>query len=256
MKSLHTIGLAGRLFKSNSGNVFNQIRNQSLKSAISLSSSRSLYPVTRTGLNFIEFKHRYSTASAPPPPTPIDKDAKGKLILNRINRAFTFSFATVLVVIGSAVAVLVLYLIFSELFLPTGDTRTFNKAVKLVEQSEKAQSALNFEAGTRLKAHGESHGGGNWVRNRPVHGLRSVGKDGKYHLLMKFHVKSDAGRHGTVVLEQIDNSFWSSDFAYIALDIAGEKRIWIIEPKWKSKDYVPKKGNGFLGLKWGPKNEE
>jgi import inner membrane translocase subunit TIM21 len=211
--------------------------------------------VQRLGLNI---KH-YSTASAPPPPPPptSDKNAKGKRILSRINRAFTFSFATVIVVAGTGIALLVVYLILSELFLPSGDTRTFNKAVKLVEKNEQAQQAMGFAAGTRLKAYGDSHGD-NWVRNRPVHGLRSKGKDGKDHLLMKFHVEALNGKHGYVVLEQVDTSFWSSEFSYIALDIPGQKRIWIIEPKWKSKDYIPKlnNGTGFLGLKWGPKKDD
>lgn len=202
----------------------------------------------------------YSTKSAPPPPPPPptshDKNAKGKAILNRVSRVFTFSFSSLLVVGALAIAILVLYLILSELFLPSGDTKTFNKAVKLVEQHTQAQQALQLEPGRRLKAYGET-AGDKWVRNRPVQSIRSKGKDGNDHLVMKFHVESDAGRHGTVTLEQIDTSFWSLEFAYVALDVRGSKRIYIIEPKFQARNYVPRqRGLGFLGLKWGPKKDD
>ncbi|KAK6457864.1 TIM21-domain-containing protein [Scheffersomyces xylosifermentans] len=202
----------------------------------------------------------YSTttesSSAPPPPPQHDKNAKGKKILNKATRAFTFSLSSVIVLAAAGVALLVVYLILSELFLPSGDTRTFNKAVKLVEKNELAQKLLEFKAGDRLKAYGEV-ASDRWVRNRPVHSVRTKGQDGKDHHLMKFHVESDNGKHATVTLEQVDNSFWSSDFAYIALDKAGAKRIYIVEPKFNHKNYVPqlRDNNGFLGLKWGPKKD-
>ncbi|KAK6202663.1 TIM21-domain-containing protein [Scheffersomyces amazonensis] len=210
--------------------------------------------------------HAYSTkttASSPPPPpppsdnsTPHDKNAKGKVILKRASRAFTFSLSSLIVLGGTGIALLVVYLILSELLLPSGDTRTFNKAVKLVEKNELAQKLLDFKKGDRLKAYGEV-AGDRWVRNRPVQSIRTKAKDGKDHLVMKFHVESDNGKHGRVTLEQIDTSFWSSEFAYISLEVAGGKRIYIIEPKFQSKNYVPPVSNstGFLGLKWGPKRD-
>lgn len=207
---------------------------------------------------FMNIAKKYSTGTAPPPPPPPhhDKNAKGKRILDRISRAFTFSLSSAIVFAAAGVALLVVYLILSELFLPSGDTRTFNKAVKLVEKNEEAHKVLRFEKGTRLKAYGEV-GPDAWVRNRPAHGVRGKGKDGKDHLFMRFHVVSDSGIHGTVSLEQVDKSFWSSEFSYIALDVPGQKRVFIIEPKHQSKNYIPKlNGNeGFLGLKWGPKKD-
>lgn len=159
-----------------------------------------------------------------------------------------------LVVGATGVALLVVYLILSELLLPSGDTKTFNKAVKLVELNAEAQRLLGFEPGHRLKAHGGSNGD-KWVRNRPAQSIRTKGKDGKDRLLMKFYVDSASGRHGSVSLEQIDLSFWSSEFAYVALDVPGAKRVYIVEPKYQAKNYVPKGSLGFLGLKWGPKKE-
>lgn len=201
----------------------------------------------------------YSTKAPPPPPPPSDKNARGRAILSRISRIFTFSVSSVLVLGALAVSGLVVYLILSELFLPSGDTKTFNKAVKLIEKNEEAQRLLAFEPGHRLKAYGEV-AGDQWVRNRPVQSVRQRGQDGKDRLVMRFHVESTSGRHGSVVLEQIDTSFWLSEFAYIALDIPGQKRIYIVGPKFASKNYVPNggvgSGSGFLGLKWGPKKGE
>ncbi|KAK6464785.1 TIM21-domain-containing protein [Scheffersomyces coipomensis] len=211
----------------------------------------------------LTINHRYSTKTAPPPPPPKqdgkpnhDKNAKGKVILNKASRAFTFSLSSLIVLGGTCIALLVVYLILSELFLPSGDTRTFNKAVKLVEKNELAQTMLNFKKGQRLKAYGEV-AGDRWVRNRPVQSIRTKGQDGKDRLVMHFHVESDSGKHGRVTLEQIDTSFWSSEFAYIALEVQGGKRIYIIEPKFQHKNYVPPISNnsGFLGLKWGPKKD-
>lgn len=227
-------------------------RNFHLKNAerpLRLNSPIAQKPVTL--LNFA----KYSTAPPPPPPPPADKNARGKLWLNRISRAFTFSVSSVLVVGALGVAGLVVYLILSELFLPSGDTRTFNKAVKLIEANENAQKALNFAPGERLKAYGEV-AGDKWVRNRPVQSIRKRDADGKDRLVMRFHVESNSGRHASAVLEQVDTSFWSSEFAYLALEMPNKHRINVVEPKFASKNYVPRLGNsGFLGLKWGPKKD-
>lgn len=199
---------------------------------------------------------RFNSTIPPPPPPPshADKDAKGKLILNRLSRAFTFLISTVMVVGALGVALLVVYLILSELFLPLGDTRTFNKAVKLVEHNEEAQRLLEFGPGERLKAYGETFGD-KWVRNRPAQSVRTKGADGKDHMLMRFHVESDAGKHGTVILEQVDQLFWEADFSYVALDTLGNKRVYVVEPKFARRPKVGGSEGGFLGLKWGPKKD-
>ncbi|KAF3990403.1 hypothetical protein FT663_02144 [Candidozyma haemuli var. vulneris] len=203
----------------------------------------------------------YSTKTAPPPPPPpkSDKNARGKAILSRITRFFTFSAATGMVIGAVAVSGLVIYLILSELFLPSGDTRTFNKALKEVENSAAAQQALGFNQGDRLKAFGET-GGDRWTRNRPAQSTKKRGPDGKDRMVMRFHVVSPHGRHASVILEQIDTSWWSSEFSYIALEMPNRKIVYVIEPKFSPKNFAPRgagfgKGTGFLGLNWGPKKD-
>lgn len=209
-------------------------------------------PVARMARpTFLPRLYSTKTAPPPPPPPPHDKNAKGKLILNKINRAFTWSALTVLVVGGVGISALVVSLIFSELFLPLGDTKTFNKAVRLVEADPKVQKVFEIEAGQRLKAHGDVTAG-KWVRNRPPQAVKMMGKDGVERLFMKFVVELPKnGKVGTVTLEQFDKTWWSSDFAYVALDVPGFKRHWVVEPAYKKKELL---GSGFLGLNWGPKS--
>lgn len=204
-------------------------------------------------------KARYSTRTAPPPPPPSpppsDKNLKGKRILNRISRAFTFSASTLLVIGAAGVAVLVLYLIISELFFPLGDTRTFNKAVDLIQQNEEAQKILGFTKGERLKAYGIVSAD-KWVRNRPVQSIkRKNPEDGKDHLYMKFKVETATGAYGVVTLEQIDDSWWSTKFKYIALDVPGHRTVYVIAPPRPKVAPSIGKGTGFLGLNWGPKKD-
>lgn len=253
-----------RPFRVNSTHRFSKA---TLPLARSLHFSTASHNAPRGSHNRVGFHHKpsallnfakYSTKTAPPPPPPppSDKNARGKALLSRISRIFTFSILSVLVVGALGVAGLVVYLILSELFLPSGDTRTFNKAVKLIEANENAQKALNFAPGERLKAYGEV-AGDKWVRNRPVQSIRQRGSDGKDRLVMRFHVESASGRHASAVLEQVDTSFWSSEFAYLALELPNKHRIYVVDPKFAPKNYVPRAGNsGFLGLKWGPKKDD
>lgn len=163
-------------------------------------------------------------------------------------------------VIGAvAVSGLVIYLILLELFLPSGDTVTFNKALKEVENSVAAQNALGFKQGDRLKAFGEG-GGDRWTRNRPAQGIKKRGADGKDRMVMRFHVITPHGRHASVILEQVDKSWWTSEFSYIALELPNKKLVYVIEPPFLGKSFAPRgagfgKGSGFLGLNWGPKKD-
>lgn len=198
---------------------------------------------------------RFYTTAPPPPPPPKDRNSKGRAILSRMSRAFTFSLSSVMVAGAIGLLGLVLYLIFSELFLPSGDTKTFNKALRLIESSEVAKKSLGFPEGERLKAYGDVPGG-KWIRNRPPQAVRQVGLDGKERLIMKFRVETKVGAHAIVTLEQVDTLWWLSEFAYIALDVPYQKRVYVVEPKFAPKAISGKpRLGGFLGLKWGPKED-
>lgn len=203
----------------------------------------------------------FSAKTVPPPPPPNPpKNEKGIHILNKISRFLNFSFSTMLVAVALLVTGVVFYLIFAELFLPSGQTKTFNKALKVIQSNEVAQKALNFAPGERLKAYGDIPGD-KWARNRPMQSAQKTGHDGKKHMFLRFHVESDSGKHATVMVEQVDTSFWNSEFAYIALDLENGKRAYVVEPKFSRSSYVTRgstslgSGNGFLGLNWGPKRD-
>lgn len=224
---------------------------------VGISCFSAIRPIGIRSIHLFQHK-KYSTASAPPPPPP-PKNAKSMKILSTISRFATFSISSLLVVGALGVSGMVIYLMFSELFLPSGETKTFNKALKVIESSEVAQKSLNFAPGERLKAYGDVPGD-KWVRNRPIQSARKKSADGKDIMVVKFHVETKSGKHATVLVEQIDTSFWTSEFSYIALDIYGGKRVYVVEPKFSSKNLVPRgsglgSGSGFLGLNWGPKKD-
>ncbi|KAI5959558.1 TIM21 [Candida pseudojiufengensis] len=227
--------------------------------------SSIIKPLISTTPNFkssiLNIYRNYSLKDTPiPPQPPKDKNLKGKKILNRINRAFTFSLSTILVIFASAISLLVIYLILSELLLPSGDTRTFNKAVKIIENSKDAQTILNFPQGERLKAYGIV-AADKWIRNRPVQSIKKRSTiDDKDHLFMQFQVETNQGKIGIVNLEQLDYTLFKTKFEYISLDVPGEKRIWVIEPEGLLRRQLmgnssTRTGSGFLGLNWGPKKD-
>lgn len=184
---------------------------------------------------------------------------KNQLIWTKIKKAFTFTAATGLVVGATGLAGLVIYLVVSEIALPSGDTQIFNKVVSLVEKDENCQKLLEFENGFRLKAYGESidykegsNTGSNWTRNRPIASTRRLDKNGKEHLFMRFHVESKT-KVGTVQLESIQSDVLHPEFKYIYLDVPGEKRYYLVQPpKPPSANLGLNLNNGgFLGVKWG-----
>ncbi|ODQ77132.1 hypothetical protein BABINDRAFT_42185 [Babjeviella inositovora NRRL Y-12698] len=185
----------------------------------------------------------YSTASSVQPPK-----APKVSLWTRLSRASTFVFASSLVLGAVSLAGFVIYLLFAEILLPSGETQVFNRAVSLIEKDAECQALLNFPAGERLKAYGETDGN-RWTRNRPIHSQKKEGKDGKSHLMMKFHVETNSGRHGSVTLENIEDSALESNFAYIALDIRGQKRHYVIAPKFNT--VARHKATGLFDLKWG-----
>lgn len=172
----------------------------------------------------------------------------------RIKTASTFAVATTVVLGAAGLAGLVIYLVVSEIVLPSGDTQVFNKAVSLIEKDEKAQELLQLEKGKRLKAYGESSDN-KWTRNRPIASTRRVDKSGKEHLFMRFHVESGT-KHGAVQLETIQADVLHPEYSYIYLDVPGEKRHYIIAPPRPKLLGSRDQNTGFLGVKWGPKKTD
>ncbi|SCU80552.1 LAMI_0B02916g1_1 [Lachancea mirantina] len=167
----------------------------------------------------------------------------------------TFAVSGVLVVGASGLAGLVIYLILSELFSPSGDTRMFNRAVSVVETDPAARQLLQCQDSEshkeRLKAYGELLTDDRWTRNRPISSVRRIGRDGKEHHYMRFHVESKAKLALVHVEARQSETSYVPDVISMYMDVPGEKRYYFIKPK---VSLPPRKG--FLGVNWGPKKEK
>lgn len=228
-------------------------QSQILSRSITLHNSLYQIPINRlysTTTSSSSSTSSSSTSSDSSKSSASDKSPKIPLWA-RIKTASTFAVATTVVIGAAGLAGLVIYLVVSEIVLPSGDTQVFNKAVSMIEKDEKAQELLQLEKGKRLKAYGESSDN-KWTRNRPIASTRRVDKSGKEHLFMRFHVESGS-RHGAVQLETVQADVLHPEYSYIYLDVPGEKRHYIISPPRPKLLGSRDQNTGFLGVKWGPK---
>lgn len=181
-------------------------------------------------------------------------NAKGKIgIWPRIKAFTTFTVSGTLVIGAVGLSAIVLYLITSELFSPSGDTRLFNRSVSIVEVDEPSRSLLqcddNGDNKERLKAYGEAFTRDKWTRNRPATSQKRLDKSGRSHYSMRFNVESKKKR-GLVHVEAVDSDeHYQPDLISLYIDVPGEKRHYLIKPKL-NKIVRP---SGFLGVQWGPK---
>ncbi|CEP63672.1 Tim21p LALA0_S08e07976g [Lachancea lanzarotensis] len=168
-------------------------------------------------------------------------------------KAFTsFTVSGALVVGASGLAGLVIYLLLQELFSPSGDTRLFNNAVSMVESDPEARELLlcndSGKSKERLKAYGELLTDDRWTRNRPILSTRRIGKDGREHHYLRFHVESKQKLALVHVEARESDKNYTPDLVSMYMDIPGEKRYYFIKPQVSIA-----KPKGFLGVNWGPK---
>lgn len=176
-------------------------------------------------------------------------------IWSRIKSFTTFTVSGTLVVGAIGLSAIVIYLITSELFSPSGDTRMFNRAVSLVEKDGSSRSLLqcedNGDTKERLRAYGEVFSRDRWTRNRPATSQKKLDKSGRFHYSMRFNVESKKTR-GLVHVEAVDShEHYQPDFVSLYIDVPGEKRHYLIKPKLNNIV----KPSGFLGVQWGPKRD-
>ncbi|EDO15983.1 hypothetical protein Kpol_499p11 [Vanderwaltozyma polyspora DSM 70294] len=173
----------------------------------------------------------------------------------RIKSFSTFTASGALVIGATGISTVVIYLILTELFSPSGDTQLFNRAVTLVEKDEIVRTLLQCDdtdnKKERLKAYGELYADDKWTRNRPIASNKRIDKNGKEHYLMRFHVESKQ-KMGLVHIEAVESEKrYQPDFVSVYIDIPGEKRYYLIKPKI-NRIVRPK---GFLGINWGPRKQ-
>lgn len=201
--------------------------------------------------------HNYSTFNASSQAnskTNGSQPKKSKPLWPRIKSFASFTISGVLVIGASGLAGLVIYLILSELFSPSGDTRLFNRAVSMVESDPVARELLQCtdseKSHERLKAYGELVTDSRWTRNRPISSTRRVGKDGKEHYYMRFHVESKQKLALVHVEARESEKHYTPDLISMYMDTPGHKRYYFVKPQ---VSVMKPKGKGFLGVHWGPK---
>ncbi|SCU90639.1 LANO_0D09450g1_1 [Lachancea nothofagi CBS 11611] len=170
----------------------------------------------------------------------------------RIKSFTSFTISGFLVVGASGLAGLVIYLLLQELFSPSGDTRMFNRAVSMVESDTTARELLQCKdtekSKERLKAYGELLTDDKWTRNRPIASTRRIGKDGKEHYYLRFHVESKQKLALIHVEARESEKRYTPDLISMYMDVPGQKRYYFIKPQ--AAIVKPK---GFLGVNWGPR---
>ncbi|KAG0661200.1 mitochondrial import inner membrane translocase subunit tim21 [Maudiozyma exigua] len=180
------------------------------------------------------------------------KSTKQTPLWLKLKNATTFTLSGVLVIGAIGISTIVIYLIGSELFSPSGDTQLFNRAVSLVQKDKQLRELLQSNDtlyNERLKAYGEMITHDRWTRNRPIVSKRRLDKDGNVHCFLRFHIESKK-KIGLVHCEAVEKQgSLLPDFISLYVDIKGEKRYFIIKPKLKKEP----KASGFLGVNWGPK---
>lgn len=102
----------------------------------------------------------------------------------------------------------------------------------------------------RLKAYGELLTDDKWTRNRPISSARRMGKDGKEHYYMRFHVESKRKMALIHVEARESEKHYTPDLISMYMDVPGQKRYYFIKPE---VSVIRPKGKGFLGVNWGPK---
>ncbi|OWB72981.1 hypothetical protein B5S31_g2711 [[Candida] boidinii] len=191
----------------------------------------------------------------------------GASIFNLFKRGSKFLISTSIVLGALGISSISLYLVFTELFSPSGETQTFNRVVSMIEKDEKSLKLLGYSdeeilknnGKIKLNAYGEIINDDRWTRNRPISATKFTGKDSKEHLLMRFFVESQY-KVGIVQLEAIDESFIEQNLIFVSIDVNGEQRHYLIggpsiQLKRNPNGLFNTNNGGFLGIKWGPKRD-
>ncbi|QPG76972.1 hypothetical protein FOA43_004366 [Brettanomyces nanus] len=193
------------------------------------------------------------------------KSKAHKSITERIRSGTKFLISSAIVLAALGVTTVSLYLVFKELFSPSGETPTFNRVVNKIEKNPECMKLLGYsddeiaKGSIKLKAYGDVPQD-RWTRDRPIRATQYTAKDGSERLLMRFFVESKY-KVGVVRVEAIEQNLLAQKFNYITLDVKGEKRYYLEgmaphSPSFKQPFSLFGSGNGFLGVKWGPQKKD
>ena len=178
-------------------------------------------------------------------------------LLKRISLFTSFSFYSVVVLSGVGLLGLVIYYFVSELLLPTSDVQLFNKTFSIIKKDPECQRLI----GTKMQAHGETNESGTnnkWARTRPLASKRGMDRYGREHVWLQFHIEGELLEPGTDALVRMGDDSWPAWIKrlWVPLPCAGtpnHPRVYLIDST--PNPAVKAKSSGFLGVKWGKKDE-
>ncbi|VEU19392.1 DEKNAAC100647 [Brettanomyces naardenensis] len=192
------------------------------------------------------------------------KKGPSRSFTERVKSGTKFLISSAIVLAALGVTTVSLYLVFKELFSPSGETSTFNRVVNRIEKDPNCLKLLGYseeevkKGKMKLKAYGDVPRD-RWTRERPIRATQYTAKDGTERLLMRFFVESKY-KVGVVRVEAIEENLIAQKFNYITLDVKGEKRYYLEgqppQVSYKRPFSVFGSNSGFLGVKWGTQSND
>ncbi|KAH6611892.1 TIM21-domain-containing protein [Boeremia exigua] len=160
----------------------------------------------------------------------------------KVVRTTQQSFNLIVVVIGVVATGGVTYFLFHDVFSPNSKIAHFNHATDRIRDDPRCQKLLG--EGSQISAYGESSLA-RYVKNRAIRSTEETDQWGTQHLKFRFFVEGN-GKQGVVHVHMIKKPSMSSyEYAELALDVKGHRRIDLAS-KEKQAHVAPK----IFGARW------
>ena len=179
--------------------------------------------------------------------TPFNDDGRvpwGQLSpAEKISRTAQQSFNFVFITGGAVLTVLVVTVLYTDVFSPSSHITQYNHAVDRVREDRKCQELLGSTKS--ISALGPATGT-SWIRQRPQAQI-DTDKYGTERMKMSIRVTGDKKEEGVIGLHMVrraDERQWG--WGQLYLDVRGKERVWLERGGEQQK----KQPGKFFGIKW------
>ncbi|KAL1858948.1 hypothetical protein VTK73DRAFT_7724 [Phialemonium thermophilum] len=159
----------------------------------------------------------------------------------------TFNFG--LVIVGVVLTGGVGYVLYQEVFSPSGKAAYFNRAVDRIKKDPRCLELLGDSR--KITAYGEETNN-KWRRARPIASTTSKDAQGNEHLLIQFNVQGPKNS-GRVHMHLIKPAGAKElQYKYFYVDVPGQDRVYLenSEASTASRKEGDKQGFKLFGVKW------